>query len=371
MKIKSISAKTFGVIAMLLCVAMFSRCKKSDYTQLLEQGKTAFYQKDYSKAKEAFEKCANDGNAQGQFWLAYTTMLSDGHYSEIDTLEMSKEELEKYAFDLYQKSADQNDADGWWGLAQSYQSGFGVAKDTKKFNECLDKAVQLNSAFAKAQKGAILISQGGNENIKKGVALAKESADAGNYNGKYLMGNCYIQGISVEKDVKKGLDLLLECSNHNTPSASSALAQYYFWGPKGIVAENKPKSFKFAQKGLDGVSFWIMSQCYINGFGTEKNERQAAIYAHASANMGYVLGETLWGLFCQDGYGTSSEAFDWFMKAAQQGDATATERVGEFLLKGTAGKTDYAMAKQYLQKAASMGSKEALQLLSTYSMYLN
>jgi TPR repeat protein len=371
MKTFFMQTKTYNLIALILCAMAFASCSKTDVPKLLEEGKNAFYAADYVKAKEAFEKCAKEDNSQGQFWLAYTTILSNGHYSETDTLAMSKEELEKYAYDLYKKSADQNDADGWWGVAQSYQSGYGVAKDTNKFNEYLDKAVQLNSAFAKAQKGAILMSKGGDENLKKGVALAKESADAGNYNGKSLMGSCYIYGICVEKDVKKGLDMLLECSNHNTPGASSALAKLYFWGLKGAVAEDKAKSFKFAQKGLDGESFWIMSWCYINGYGTEKDERQAAIYAHASANMGYALGETLWGLFCQDGYGTPSEAFDWYMKASQQGDAIATERVGEFLLKGTAGKTDYAMAKKYLQKAASMGEKTAQDLLSEYSLILS
>ena len=59
------------------------------------------------------------------------------------------------------------------------------------------------------------------------------------------------------------------------------------------------------------------------------------------------------------------------MKAAEQGDAYSIAAVGRCYLTGSAGKIDFAMAKKYLQKAASMGVKTAQDLLSEYSLLLS
>ncbi len=374
------TAKYYCINALLLCVISFAGCtqpksagdtlSKSDIPKLLEQGKTAYYNADYSKAKDAFKKCADEGNPQGQYWLGYTTMKAEGHYSDTDTLTMSKEEVNKYIYDLYKKSADQNDGDGFFGLAVCYANGVGVTNDMGKYHEYLDKSVELNSAFGKAYKGMAIIGKGGAENIQKGLALIKESAEAGNYIGKTKLAACYIDGVGVNKNSNKALELLCECAKHNTREANTLLAYLYFFGATDIQ-ENKAKAFKYAQKGqADGITFYILSSCHYNGYGTEKNEGRAAAYAHMSAKCGYALGESWWASFCEDGYGTLEEAFDWYMKAADQDIVFATYAVGEFLLKGKAGRTDYATAKRYLQKAASMGSKEAQELLDTYQFEL-
>lgn len=73
---------------------------------------------------------------------------------------------------------------------------------------------------------------------------------------------------------------------------------------------------------------------------------------------------------CADGYGTMQEAFDRYMKAADQGDTLGMTRVGKYILTGKAGKIDYAMAKRYLRKAASLGDEEAQELLKTYQILL-
>lgn len=361
---------TEGILAMLLCVVAFTACSTPDIPKLLEQGKTAFYKANYSEAKNAFKECADAGDSQGQYWLAVTTFKSDGHYSETDTLAMSKEETYKYCYDLFKKSADQNDGDGYYGLALCFANGYGVAQDKNKYTEYLDKSVELNSSFGKAWKGHYLVQKGGKENVQKGIALIKESADAGNYDGKCLLGAYYMDGVGVEKNINKGLKLLQESASHYDRRANSILARLYFFGTESIKA-NHAKAFKYAKKGgNDGTTTFILSMCYWTGKGTEKNEKLSAAYAWASANHGFAPGQRWWAAFCEDD-GTEEEAFGWYKKAADQGDMIGMEGVGRLLLTGKAGKTDYATAKRYLKKAASMGSQRAQQLLSTYQWELS
>lgn len=238
---------TEGILAMLLCVVAFTACSTPDIPKLLEQGKTAFYKANYSEAKNAFKECADAGDSQGQYWLAITTLKSNGNYSETDTLVMSKEETYKYCYDLFKKSADQNDGDGYYGLALCFWNGYGVAQDKNKYTEYLDKSVELNSPFGKAWKGHYLIQEGGKENIQKGIALIKESVDAGNYDGKCLLGAYYMDGVGVEKNINKGLKLLQESASHNSREANSILARLYFFGTESIKA-NHAKAFKYAKK---------------------------------------------------------------------------------------------------------------------------
>lgn len=179
--------KVNGIIVMLLCVVVFSGCSK-DILKLLDQGKAAFYKADYAEAKKAFKECADAGDSQGQYWLAKTTLAANGHYSDTDTLAMTKEEIDKYVYDLFKKSADQNDGDGCYGLAACYLAGRGVAQDNEKSLEYLDKSVERNSAIGKAYKGQWFCQKGGKENIAKGIALIKESADSGNDSGLFLLG---------------------------------------------------------------------------------------------------------------------------------------------------------------------------------------
>lgn len=360
------------IFALLLCVMAFAACSSPDIPKLLEQGKNAFYKANYSEARKAFKTCADEGDSQGYFWLAYITLYTNGHFSDTDTLKMSEEEKGKYIQNLFKQSADQNDGDGYYGLASCYASGIGVEKNNQKWTEYLDKSVALGSAWGKADKGISLILQGGNENIKKGIALVKESAKAGNYKGKAKLGACYIDGKGVEKDIDKGMNLLRESAKHRNRNANSMLAQIYYFGTVKGIKENHAEALKYAEEGENiGTTNYIVSKCYYNGEGTAKDESLAAFHAKQSALLGFAPGQTWWAAFCADGYGTHEEAFSWYKKAANQGDIGAMVQVGRYALMGIAGKTDYAMAKRYLEKAASNGSTEASELLSTYSYLLS
>lgn len=367
MKHISIINKFFGLIATIICSLGITGCS-TDVPKLLEEGKNAFYNGEYVKAKNAFKQCANADDPEGLFWLANLTNYVSGHYSDTDTLAMSEDEMYKYTLKLYEKAAEKNYGDAFARIAYYYRDGIGVNKDENKYHECIDKSIELNSASGKAMRGGVLLDEGKYDEAHK---LIKESADAGDYFGKCLLGRCYVFGTGIEEDINKGMDLLQESASHKDRDANNTLASIYFSGYKS-VKDDKEKAFKYAKEGsmIGGITY-IIAYCYTFGEGVEKDERRGAFFSHQSALQGDAYGQRLWADYCDSGYGTKQEAFEYYMKAADQDNVWATTKVGEYLLKGTAGRTDYTQAKRYLTKAASQGSKEAQDLLSSYSSILN
>lgn len=361
------SSKSFGVSLFVIFSIFCVSCSK-DSAALIEEGKAAFYAKEYVKAKDAFLECANRGDSQGQFWLAMLTTQVNGRYSDTDTLDMSDEDRNKYVYDLYKKSADQNDGDGYYGLCCCYFNGWSVAKSTEEGQKYLDKSVELGSSWGYAFKGRTLVTGDfGATDIAKGMEYIKKSVKAENYLGMAFLGEFYIAGIAVKKDVNKGLQLLEEGANHRVGIANNALAQLYRFG-LDMVEQDHSLAFKYAKEGSDNaITAFILAEGYYYGDVVEQDRDLGAKLAYKAAQSDYGNAKDLWAEICEDGYGTKKEAFEYFMKAAELGHVYATAKVGEYLLKGTAGKTDYSLAKKYLTKAASEGSEEAQKLLSTYS----
>lgn len=362
------SSKSLGV-SLFVIISIFCVSCSKDTATLLEEGKVAFYSKEYVKAKNAFLECANRGDSQGQFWLALLTNQVHGHYSDTDTLDMSIDDMYKYVFDLYKKSAGQNDGDGYYGLYSCYLLGRGVEENTQEAIKYLDKSVELGSSWGYAVKGRALVTGDfGVTDVTKGMEYLKKSVKAENYLGISFLGELYVAGIAVKVDVDKGLELLEEGANHGETVANDALAQLYRFG-LGMVEQDRSLAFKYAKEGSYGnaISTFIVAEGYYYGDVVEQNRDLGIKLAYRAAQSDYDNAKSFWAEICEDGYGTKMEAFEYFMKAAELGHVYATAKVGEYLLKGTAGKTDYSLAKKYLMKAASEGSEDAQKLLSTYS----
>lgn len=361
------SSKSLGVSLFVIISIFFVSCSK-DTATLLEEGKVAFYSKEYVKAKNAFLECANRGDSQGQFWLALLTYKVSGHYSDTDTLDMSKEDMYKYVFNLYKKSAGQNDGDGYYGLWTCYLNGCGVEDNTQEGMKYLDKSVERGSSWGYAVKGSALVrGEFGVTDVTKGMEYIKKSVKAENYLGMAILGDFYIAGIAVKVDVDKGLELLEEGANHGVGLANNQLAQLYRFG-LDMVEQDHSLAFKYAKEGTDNaITAFILAEGYYYGEVVEQNRDLGIKLAYKAAQSDYDNAKNLWAEICEDGYGTKMEAFEYFMQAAELGHVYATAKVGEYLLKGTAGKTDYSLAKKYLMKAASEGSEDAQKLLSTYS----
>ena len=149
----------------------------------------------------------------------------------------------------------------------------------------------------------------------------------GDIRGDSTVGLCYLRGLGVSADEKKGVELTRNAANHG-------------WAP--------------AEVNL-GVA-------YLDGTGVPKDDAAAIDLLKKAAEQQYVGGQALLGWAYLNGRGVAKDevqAVDWFKKAADQGDAFAQQNLGTAYLHGIGVAKDTAKAATWLQKAADKGSEIA------------
>ncbi len=75
-----------------------------------------------------------------------------------------------------------------------------------------------------------------------------------------------------------------------------------------------------AEKGYSEAQF-NLAQCYTNGIGVEKDEKEAAKWYKKAAEQGNEVAQYYWGVCCYNGTGVKQdkeEARKWFQKSADQ-----------------------------------------------------
>ncbi len=107
---------------------------------------------------------------------------------------------------------------------------------------------------------------------------------------------------------------------------------------------------------VDAASFFhYLGSCYLKGNGVEKDEKEAFQWFLKAADQGNAEAQNNVGICYLKGDGVEKdekEAFQWFLKAAEQRDAEAQYNVGACYLKGDGVEKDEKNAFQWFLKAA-------------------
>lgn len=268
----------------------------------------------------ALVKSADAGDAEAQFKLG--SIYANGKDVARDELKPSEpakddfggiilnEDVSKNndvkAFELFQKSANQGNAGGQYGLALFYESGRGVAKDSTKAVEWYQKAADQNNPDALFNLGMMYAS--GSE-VRKDIIKAEElwirAADNGSELAINIMGERYARGISI------------------VPKADM---------PEGFVFDNKAFAFyqKYAAKG-SATAQRRLGQIFESGDGVVKDDHKA---------------------------------LEWYRKAATQGDLLAQYELGRTFLNGNAVPKDASIAAEWFKKSAVQGYSRSQRILA-------
>ena len=134
-----------------------------------------------------------------------------------------------------------------------------------------------------------------------GAAQWKLKAAEGGQPGLwYKLGQAYEKGKGVEKDPEKSFHCFSHALEEGEQLAYSALGLAYFFG-KGVEAD-PPRAFAYFQKDLetgeDDFSCPYLAQCYLEGWGTAQDYRQAYQMAWQTRDKErscYVLGR----IYCE------------------------------------------------------------------------
>jgi hypothetical protein len=97
---------------------------------------------------------------------------------------------------------------------------------------------------------------------------------------------------------------------------------------------------------------------YLNGFGVERDPSQAFPWFRKAADQGNASGQILVGVAYRDGRGVEqnyAQAMTWFLKAADQGSAPAQMWIGQLYELGQGVGKDSAQASTWYKKASDQG----------------
>lgn len=158
----------------------------------------------------------------------------------------------------------------------------------------------------------------------------KKQARKGDASAQFQLGECYYNGLGVEKNYEKAVKWYLEAANSGNPKAQYAMGRCY---EKGVgVSRNKEKAKEWYKASAE-------QGYYNNDENINAQAELASIYYHEKNHL---------------------DAFKWFCKAAEQSNNHALEMAGRYYLFGTGGvKKDYDKAIKCFEKMMEKKSAAA------------
>jgi TPR repeat protein len=228
-----------------------------------------------------------------------------------------------------QEAADQGHVRAVFELGYIASSGIGTAVDPKK----------ANGFYAKA-------------------------SDKGDPYGMTAWGRALFNGLGVERDTGKGLDLLLKAAAMGHTYAMNDLAAIFSEGRNGVPAD-PARAVAFLKAGVerqDMYSMNILGRNYLSGRGVEKDPKQAQALFQKAMDLGQPYAPGSLARMYRDGEGVGqnlAEAQRLFELATDRGDYSAAyDRAAIEMQKGD--KSDQAVAVRYLAFAAGLDLRNEL-----------
>ncbi|HIF9142520.1 TPA: AAA family ATPase [Photobacterium damselae] len=328
------------------------------------------FDRDLAIAVEWYIKAAKMGHSESIFEIATYYFNGDNGFDCDDSM----------AVQWWQKSADNNHlrsmcklgdcffngwgvdeclatAVSWWSLAASsgheesmhnlamcYSAGFGVKKSSTVALMWHTKAARRDNSESMYALGHIYNRGGWGVNICHSTAFHwwKLAAKNGHASANFWLGNCYFNGIGVDKSDNKAVEYwedaliegcldslpqITEVAKNNNIKAIVCLADAYYYGcgvekDEAIAVEWWSKAAELGD--LDSMS--KLAECYYYGVGIEKDEAVAIEWWTKAANIGYSksmheLGD-YYSNYCAGN--CARTAVDWFLKAAKKGHLVST-----------------------------------------------
>ncbi len=162
----------------------------------------------YNSALKAFHAKADSGDAEAEYMIGIITKRVKFK--------------SKLACEWMEKSAQKGYAPAQAKLAFWNMKGLVGGKiDKEKVGELARKASEQGNMLGRALLGAYYLNV--KKDYKQGYELIKESADAGNRGGQYMLYHCLYKGKGTEKDRKKAMEFLQKAADQGLDDAVTKL----------------------------------------------------------------------------------------------------------------------------------------------------
>lgn len=193
-------------------------------------------------------------------------------------------------------------------------------------------------------------------------------ANSGDTQAQCELGKCYADGEIVEQDYKKSLHWFNEAVKNGDVMAIACLGVMYELG-HGVEADVN-KAIEYYQRAAyenEPTGTYNMGLCYFYGKGIVKENKQRAInYITEVAEAGFVQAmKFLITYYCERS--DYEKSFYWLEQVALTGDDDCQLRVGRCYEKGTSFvEQDKEKAFEWYLKAAEQGNEQAMERVNVY-----
>ena len=235
-----------------------------------------YYNKDrYDDALDCFVEC--DLNDSRVYWAIATI------------LEVKKEDY-KNALRYYQMAAEMNFPDAIERMAEAYLGDeLGLERNEKTALKLFKRAAKLGNAAAQYNLGMAYACGYYGVTADRETALhwLKKSVKGENPSACLQMGLYYYYTVKTEAAYKKAFELFTDAYNLGDDEAIINIGLCYLQG--NGTEKNEKEAVKCfeqaAEKNSSGVAYFNLGVCYENGFGVEKDYKKAIeMYGKAAEN---------------------------------------------------------------------------------------
>lgn len=312
-------------------------------------------------------------------WLA--TMGSQQHDNKafpVASLPSKTNNYSQVPLNRLENQAILGDFDAQFELAQRYQNGLGVEKNTLDAIRWYQLAANQQDLRAKYQL-AVLYLEGKDvpADIPNGLALLEDAAFKGNVDAQYALACLYEQGLVdasgkevIQPNIDKALSMYqLAAFNQYGPAQyrlAEQLAREQSSDESLSATQQRAQLIHslYEKAANNGVTQAALPLAFFNAMSTNQATQQAAFdVAKSQAEKGDASAALLLGLMYDRGLSVATDhtkALDWYQKAQ-------SNPVANFILGTYASHTDFEKGQALLQQSADAGFSYANLNLSVLS----
>lgn len=316
----------------------------------------------YAQNKPTFEQAwqaAQNGDANAYYWLGCFYYQGEGtkqNYTE--------------ALKYFQKAANNGDAYSYAWIAKIYYYGNGCAQNYEEAFKWFLKAANAGQTVVYGWLGLVYYEgKGCNKNYGEAIKWLKKAAENGDSSCYGYLGSSYYE----LQDFQEAFKWTSKAVENGDIASNTGLGIMYV---NGLGTERNEKKaldcFKKAASIGDAFACFWLGSMYFDGKGTSINEAEGFKWTQKAAEKGYVGSYIALGFCFEEGKGIGKnidEAITWYKKAYDKNVPNAPM----FLCTTYYSQKDYAEAKKWAeltinQKEFAFVGYRILALLNIYGL---
>ena len=229
------------------------------------------------------------------------------------------------AFELALPRAEGGDPAAQTLIAELYESGRGIARDSKKAAQWYALAADAGNREAQfAYSLKLLEGVGVTKNVERSIDLLRQAADKGHPMAMFNYASYLIDERPTIRGYSQALPYLEKAAEYRLPDAYFLLAQIYRHGlATGIGDQERSREMliRAAKSGVDDAQVEL-GKTYLNGVGVEKDPKNAFRWFQIAARKGNAAAQNQLAHLYYRGNGTQVnpvESAKWHILASRAG----------------------------------------------------